>query len=235
MAWAACMLCASSVTAIHYDFELRTQCPSAHVATDMSLPSPAWGPHALLSRPLPAPEWSADPNSQSTLYNEAYEWTKQVPLQHWQFSELPPTRRMRRSLNTDPHENLDCAHVSYSGSVKVPHTLDAYLDLGHFNAHVQKTVCASPTVIYTNITLSNIPVVGSVFIHSEMRRDKDTAHLHHDANSVVTTCNAKYDLPWYLRWIDANSMIYKSYRADVKASIHQLCNISEETEMMWDA
>ena len=221
--WAVCMLCASHATAVTYNFEVWTPCPSPPVSLDRHLPS-------MLT---PGTVWGADPRSQTTLYNEAYEWTKQVPLHHWNFDELPATRRLRRTLGTDPHENLECSHVSYSSVVKIPHTLDAYLDLGHFDAHVNKTVCASAHGVYSQITLSNILVVGSVDIKSEMRRHTGPVHVGRDkklpaGDTVVTTCTATYDLPWYLHWIDANSMIYSSYHRDAQANTHQLCKSQED-------
>ena len=229
------LACTGLALGLSYNFEIDSECPA---------PSFFWNNRRPLRPDLPfkssvlpdnALGWHAEAGadsidvvqSQDILYNEAYEWTKHVPIHHWkyaelaanatEFAELAATRGVRRALNTDAYEQLKCVAVSYTGAVQIPNALDTYLDIGHFEAHVHKTVCASPHTIYSNVTLGNIPVVGSVHLVcvQYLRANTD--------DTVVTKCKSEYDLPWLLLWFDAESMIYKSYRAEVRASLHQIC------------
>ena len=156
------LACTGLALGLSYNFEIDSECPTPSFFWNTRRPLRPELPFKSSVLPHNAPGWHMEAGadsidavqSQDILYNEAYEWTKHVPIHHWKYTdlaanvtkyeELTATRGVRRALNTDPYEQLKCVAVSYTGAVQIPNALDTYLDIGHFEAHVHKTVCASP-------------------------------------------------------------------------------------------
>ena len=168
--------------------------------------------------PYNPPSLWRDAQLKETLYNEAYEWTHETQLLDWNFAALSrPDALTEQNVFVPTGSALDCVHVSYRSTVRMPNVLRIYVDIGNFEAHVHKTVCVEANNVYNSITIENIPIIGMVRIFSQMTLEDEI---------LSTRVHAEFDLAWYLGilYAAAEKIVRQSYRDDVMGTMHQLCS-----------
>ena len=159
-----------------------------------------------------------DAHLKATLYNEAYEWTHETQLRDWTFTALSrPDALTEQNVFVPTGSALDCVHISYRSTVRMPHVLRRYVDIGNVETQVHKTVCVEANNVYNSITLEDLPIIGIVRIFSRMTLEDETLSTH---------VYAEFDLAWYLGMLysTAENIVRQSYRDEVLATIHQLCS-----------
>ena len=173
--------------------------------------------------PYNPPSLWRDAQLKETLYNEAYEWTHETQLRDWTFAALSrPDALTEQNVFVPTGSALDCVHISYRSTVRMPNVLRRYIDIGNFETQVHKTVCVEANNVYNSITLEDLPIIGIVRIFSRMTLEDETLSTH---------VYAEFDLAWYLGMLygTAEKIVRHSYRDEVLATIHQLCSGDDVT------
>ena len=168
--------------------------------------------------PYNPPSLWRDAQLKETLYNEAYEWTHETQLRDWTFVALSrPDALTEQNVFVPTGSALDCVHISYRSTVRMPNVLRRYIDIGNFETLVHKTVCVEANNVYNSITLEDLPIIGIVRIFSRMTLEDET---------LSTNVYAEFDLAWYLGMLysTAENIVRQSYRDDVMGTMHQLCS-----------
>jgi hypothetical protein len=123
-------------------------------------------------------------NSQTSLYNTAFEVSPDHIVKNWQYEFLEDKAPSREKLLAK-----SCVNMSYVGRSQIPAML-LYGDLSHIA--IEKIVCVYPGAITENISIRNIPFFEVAFANVSASMSLENPH------TLLVRSSFDVQVPWML-------------------------------------
>ena len=123
-------------------------------------------------------------NSQTGLYNMAFEVSPNHIVKSWQYEFI----KEQQSNNSRARS---CVSMRYTGSFEIPEML-MYADLS--NISIEKMVCVYPNAMTENISIRNIPLFQTAFANVSACVGTSRAN----PLALLVSSSFEMNIPWFL-------------------------------------
>lgn len=144
--------------------------------------------------------------SSVSMYNVAYKWTHEHPLNDWLYTSMPQKTQSPEPLGsriTIRPVSAECAQISYGAVVHVPTRFSSYVPAQMLRTNVSKHVCVASRSLQETVVFSEILMLGSMTLTLE-----GTIDNHKRQASFSSSCDIR--LPWFA--IPLKLLIYDHIR-----------------------